>query len=106
MTENNPWARLFDCLQARPRRRLLTGLGSYGPTDTVHFTDVYHGDVSPEAPIRVAFVHIHLPKLAAAGYISWNEQTHEISHGPRFDEIAPLIGLVQTHSDSLPTGWV
>ena len=43
---------------------------------------------------------------AAAGYIVWDEQTHEIGQRPRFEEIEPFLELVQTHSERLPDGWV
>jgi hypothetical protein len=106
MSGHDTWATLFECLQARPRRRLLTGLASYRPTDTIHFTEVRGDEKAPGTSIHAEYVHIHLPKLAAAGYIRWNEQTHEISQGHRFREIEPFLELVQTHSDQLPDGWV
>jgi hypothetical protein len=44
--------------------------------------------------------------LADAGYIVLDEQTYEISQGPRFAEIEPFLELVQSHSERLPDGWV
>lgn len=106
MTHANGWDTLFNSLQARPRRLLLTGLAAHNPTDTVHFTELRDDESAPETPIHAEYVHVHLPNLAAAGYIHWDEQTHEISQGPRFDEIEPLLELIQSHSDCLPDGWV
>jgi len=106
MTEDNAWDRLFECLQAKPRRRLLTGLAGRQPTETVHFTELRADESAPGTPIHAEYVHIHLPQLAAAGYIVWDEQSHEISQGPRFEEIEPFLELVQTHSECLPDGWV
>jgi len=106
MTEDNAWDRLFECLQAQPRRRLLTGLAACHPTETVHFTELRGDESAPGTPIHAEYVHIHLPRLAAAGYIAWDEQSHEISQGPRFEEIEPFLELVQTHSERLPDGWV
>lgn len=50
--------------------------------------------------------HNHLPKLAEAGYIEWDQDTGEISQGPRFDEIKPLLELIKNHADELPPNWV
>lgn len=106
MSDYDTWATLFECLRAKPRRRLLTRLTAYQPGETVHFTDVRANEAAPDTPVHAEYVHLHLPKLAAAGYIRWDEQSHEISQGPRFPEIEPFIEFVQTHSEQLPDGWV
>lgn len=106
MSNYDAWSTLFNCLQAKPRRRLLTGLSGYQPKETIHFTELRHDEQAPETPIHAEYVYRHLPELAAAGYILWDEQTHEISQGPRFREIEPFIELLQTHSGQLPDGWV
>jgi len=106
VTGRDTWNTLFACLQARPRRRLLTELAAHRPTETVHFTELRTDESVPGAPIHAEFVHLHLPKLAAAGYIVWDEQTHEVSQGPRFDEIESFLELIQTHAERLPDGWV
>jgi hypothetical protein len=106
MSNHDTWATLFECLKARPRRRLLTGLTAYEPSKRVHFTELRGDESAPGTPVHAEYIHIHLPKLAAAGYIRWNDQTHEISRGPRFREIEPFIDLLQTHSEQLPDGWV
>ena len=60
----------------------------------------------PGTPIHAEYVHRHLPKLAAAGYVLWDERTHEIGRGPRFHEVEAFLEVVQTHSERLPDGWV
>lgn len=72
----------------------------------------WHTDSDPEAvddatltEMRTALYHVHLPKLAEAGYIEWNKDTHTIRRGPNFDEIAPLLRLMAEHEDKLPAGW-
>lgn len=106
MNKGNTWNTLFQSLQAQPRRRLLTSLAAHEPTDKIHFTELRADESVPGTPIHAEYVHIHLPKLADAGYITWNQQTHEISQGTRFDEVEPFLELVQTHSERLPDGWV
>lgn len=106
MDGHDTWDTLLECLKAQPRRQLLTCLAAQQPTETVHFTDVRDHEATTGAPAPAEYVHIHLPKLDAAGYIRWDEQTHEVSQGPRFDEVRPFLDLVQTQSERLPDGWV
>lgn len=54
-----------------------------------------------EAELR----HNHLPRLEELGYISWNRDTHEISKGPTWDEVEPLLTLIDEHRDELPDEW-
>lgn len=106
MTERDAWDRLFNCLQAKPRRQLVTGLADREPRERVHFADVLADTPTPGTPAHTEHVHHHLPRLADAGYIELDEETFEISRGPRFSEIEPFIGLIETHSERLPSGWV
>ncbi len=106
MTGHNPWDTLCECLKAKPRRRVLTGLAATEPTETVHFTEVRTDESNTGVPIHAEYIHLHLPKLADAGYIVLDEQTYEISQGPRFAEIEPFLELVQSHGERLPDGWV
>lgn len=50
--------------------------------------------------------HLHLPKLADYEFIEWNKDTHEVTKGPKFDEIRPLLELLATHEDELPADWL
>ncbi|VTT86294.1 hypothetical protein DM2_2332 [Halorubrum sp. DM2] len=49
--------------------------------------------------------HSHLPKLADLGFIEWDPDENEIRKGPRWDDIAPLLRLIEDHQDELPDGW-
>jgi len=55
--------------------------------------------------VKHELIHTHLPMLEEAGYIEWDPETGTISEGPRFDEIAPLLELMENHSDELPADW-
>ncbi len=106
MTEHNAWDRLFECLQAKPRRRIVTGLTDREPEEECHFTDVLADTPTPGTPVHTEHVHHHLPKLADAGYIELDEEAFAISRGPRFSESEAFIELIQTHDERLPSGWV
>lgn len=54
---------------------------------------------------KAALVHNHLPKLEEAGYIEWDRESGTIEKGPEFDEIEPLLELIEEHSDELPQDW-
>ena len=72
-----------------------------------------HGDAETEGDLlfrnndetKAALVHNHLPKLEAAGYIEWDKESGTIEKGPEFDEIEPLLELIEQHSDELPHDW-
>ncbi|MDT3433376.1 hypothetical protein [Haloarcula sp. 1CSR25-25] len=50
-------------------------------------------------------VHNHLPRLEEAGYIEWDRDSGTISKGPQYDEIKPLLDLIENHADELPPDW-
>jgi len=93
---------VFDSLCCR-RRRLILLLLKRGRIQ--HRADLLiRGDDGRE-DLEAALTHSHLPKLADAGYIEWDQDTGEVSRGPRFEEIEPLLELIQNHADELPPGW-
>lgn len=91
--------RVLDALGKQERRHLLISLRD-GRVE--HEGDVVArgGDQS-----RLQLRHNHLPKLTDMGYIEWNPETGEIAAGPRFDEIKPLLALIENHAHELPANW-
>lgn len=61
------------------------------------------GDETEETETQL--VHNHLPRLKQAGYIEWDQDTGRISKGPNYDEIKPLLDLIENHADELPPDW-
>lgn len=47
---------------------------------------------------EVQLYHTHLPKLEHAGYIEWRPGSDRITRGPRFDEIQPLVRLLEEYT--------
>lgn len=96
----------FDALSNPHRRRLLVALLEHNPQrdDAVRPEDIHEGEKALEV-LREGLFHIHLPKLEEAGFIEWNRDTHEVVKGPEFDEIRPLLELMQDHADELPDDW-
>ena len=52
--------------------------------------------------LHVKLQHAHLPKLEQHGYIQWEQETHTVRRGPKFDAIQPLLRLLQAHEEDLP----
>lgn len=97
---------VFEILSHPYRRRILTMIDEHNPRDGDEFSMAELAD--PDSDLSVftrELYHSHLPKLADAGYIEWDRETDVIRRGPRFNEIAPLVSLMQKHADELPADW-
>jgi hypothetical protein len=40
------------------------------------------------------------------GFIRWDRDANEISKGPNWGDIAPLLILIEEHEDELPDDWL
>lgn len=63
------------------------------------------GDDADLDRLKAELQHIHLPRLAEAGYIDWDAETQTVRRGPNFNEVAPLLQPIDDHSDERPAGW-
>ena len=59
-----------------------------------------------ESDVLLSFYHEHLPKLEDLGFVNADPDHHAVTRGPRFEEIKPLLELLDTYQDRLPPGWV
>lgn len=113
MGTSGTFDRVVDALAHRYRRRLLVALCEHNPQDATDTQGAEEalgavedvGDVDPEL-IETELVHNHLPKLEEFGFIRWNDETGEISRGPNWDDIEPLLRLLRDHEEELPDGWL
>lgn len=98
--------RMFDALSHPYRRRILLLVSEHNPRDE---DELSVEDLATEEDdlelLTTELYHAHLPKLAEAGYIEWDEDARTIRRGPNFDEIAPLLRLMHDHQEELPDGW-
>jgi hypothetical protein len=97
---------MFDALTHPYRRRILMLVSEQNPRDEEEFVveNLSTEDDDLEL-LTTELSHVHLPKLADAGYIEWDEHTQTIRRGPNFEEIAPLLRLMTEHQDELPADW-
>lgn len=94
--------RIFEGL-SNSHRRLILLLLKQGTVETEADVMPREGDNPEEA--RLALIHNHLPRLEEAEYIEWNRDSGDLSKGSRFDEIEPLLELIENHADELPPNW-
>lgn len=105
-TKADDLGELLEILSHPHRRRIITRLHERNPRDEDEFElEELTGDDELENE-TIALIHNHLPKLAEAGFINWNQEQRIATRGPRFEEIAPLIDLMVAHEDELPANWL
>ena len=99
---------ILHVLENQYRRRVLVALLEHNPQDADDLqipSDIELADEDLET-LRIHMTHTHLPKLEASGFIEWDRDTNSIRKGPKFDEIRPLLELMQNHADELPDDWL
>jgi hypothetical protein len=98
---------VFEALSDPYRRQLLVALLAHNPQDDSDRDplDTVADDIDPEV-LEVEMVHNHLPKLEEMGFIEWDRGSDEISKGPNWGDIAPLLILIRDHQDELPDDWL
>lgn len=84
---------MMDALKSRTRRGILMTLLDTAETGIAGL----ERQLSHERD-RIALYHMHLPKLANAGYIEWDTETDTISKGPKFSEAEPLVRLLKAYN--------
>lgn len=97
---------MVEALAKVQRRKLLIALLEHNPQDdTPAVIDVSESDADVVERF-VTMQHVHLPKLVDYGFIEWDRESHEVMKGPKFEEIRPLLELLDSHEDELPDDWI
>ena len=102
------WDRITTALANQYRRQLLVALLEHNPQaddDVDPLDTVGHSETETEK-LRISLQHDHLPLLADLEVIEWNREAGEISKGPKWEEIEPVLRLIEEHQDELPEGWL
>jgi hypothetical protein len=97
---------ILDALSHIQRRTLLVALLEHNPQND---SPVIIGDDEGEKEAvneRIKLNHVHLPKLEEYGFIEWNQENNKVSKGLAFDEIRPLLELLDNHRGELPADWL
>lgn len=105
-TKADDLGELLEILSHPHRRQIITRLHDRNPRDEDEFElEELAGDDELENG-TVDLIHNHLPKLAEAGFINWDQEQQIVTRGERFEEIAPLVDLMVAHQDELPANWL
>lgn len=89
----------FDALADEQRREVLLAILERNPRDDRSVTTAVRTDA--ERARTTELHHVHLPKLEDYGLIDWDRERHEIVKGPLFDQIRPLLVLLDENRDEL-----
>ncbi len=95
----------FRLLAHRDRRQLLMTLLEVEPDDDIPLTEMRGVTDTDMSASHILLYHNHLPKLEACGVVEWDEEASTVRQGPRFDEIRPMVALVEEHWEELPNGY-
>jgi hypothetical protein len=99
---------MFDALGAVQRRRVLVGLLE-SPDDSLRGLMDPGAEPGTETEFTgdtVSMTHVHLPKLEDYGFVDWDEDADVVQAGERFDEIEPLLGLLDENQELISNDWV
>lgn len=97
---------MVDALADVQRRILMLALLEHNPQDDAPAI-IFDSDRDDTAVKRlVTMNHVHLPKLVDLGFIEWDRECHEVTKGANFDEIRPLLELLDDHEDELLNNWI
>lgn len=97
---------IFEALaNVYPRRLLITLLDQNPQGEKVYVPEAIHAGEKTIENIKLECYHFHLPRLEESGFIRW-EEIQWVMKGPRFDEIQPVLELLQNNSDDLPDDWL
>ena len=94
--------RVFVALGHRHRRQILSRLVECSPRDVEQLLPPDDGRDRDRLTIELH--HRHLPKLADGGFVEWDGE-HEVRRGPKFEAVASVIELFDTHENRLPGEW-
>lgn len=97
---------VFRALSHPMRRRILTALMTDNPRWQDEFETVeFRPEDTDRGSVSIALHHRHLPPLDDAGFIDVEPETGRVSRGENFDDIRPLLELMDDHKEELPDDW-
>ncbi|WP_336037996.1 hypothetical protein [Halobacterium yunchengense] len=96
----------LDALGHVDRRRLLLALlDARADGDLpVEVSQVAHGAAETDGGLSMH--HVHLPKLDDYGFVDADADGDAVTTGPRFDEIRPLLELLDANREQLADDWL
>ena len=112
MTINTPregvrtekWDQLYEALSAQPRRMIIFSLMKESEEQRLPLPDAAQSSIQPmeSENFSIRLRHLHLPKLADAGYIRWESDPFCVQRGPHFEEPAFVVEKLTESSHEYP----
>lgn len=96
----------FRAIENDHRRRLLFSLLERDREDDVPLADAAAGPDAGDREVDLVLYHVHLPMLEDRGIVEWDRESGSVRRGPDFEEVRPLLELLDRHRDELPDGWL
>lgn len=97
---------VFRALSHTTRRRVLTSLMKDNPRGQQEFETMEFVPDGPEQETStVRLRHTHLPHLDDAGFVDWDRESGTVTRGEHFQDLRPLLELMDDHREELPDGW-
>lgn len=93
---------VFEMLANDHRRRLLFALLDHNPQQEVQEPAGATLDGVEKENVQIEMYHRHLPKLEDAGFIRWKRDAQQVTKGPVFEEIRPLLESLRENADKIP----
>lgn len=84
----------FAALADTHRREILLALATRG-TDAPALDVLTAVSGADSESLRLSLHHTHLPKLADADLVEWDRDVLEVSRGPAFDDVAPVLAVLE-----------
>ena len=97
---------IFEALVHPYRRRLLVAMLRADQCDAPYPDPLAFTPDTEEERRRIGMLHIHLPKLDDMGIIRWDRESKELSKGPQWGDLEPLLRWMDENRDELPEGWL
>ena len=98
------WNQLLHQLSAQPRRQIIVSLLDVPEERRLLLPEAALPSTSSVDPDRFVteLKHHHLPTLASAGYVRWEQDPFCVQRGPRFEVPAAVVQALLASADQLP----
>jgi len=102
------WDRLYEALSAEPRRMIIASLLDEPQGRRLPLPEAAESPNKPQddETLRIELCHNHLPLLAEAGYVRWEQDPFVVQRGPRFEEPESIIEVLTDSLDALPPSLI
>jgi hypothetical protein len=95
------WRRIFQTLSAGTRRQIIGSLLEVPSDRKLSLPEAPNMPDYRLDPEKLQFnlVHNHLPMMANAGFVEWEQDPFWVKRGPQFEEVAAVIKAIDTYDD-------